>query len=227
MRALVVEDEKDIASDIGRALTTSGFIVDFSDDGEDAWFKGSTENYTVIILDMGLPTMDGLTVLKNWRKENLATPVIILTARGNWTDRVDGIDSGADDYLAKPFHMEELLARTKALVRRSNGVSQSVITIGNTKFDSKTNTVTRQGIKVELGPLEFRLFSHLLMNRPRAVSQTELSDAIYGLHSEPGSNAVEVLVGRLRKKLGTGLIETRRGYGYYVRDEPDAKESAA
>ncbi len=217
MRAFVVEDEKDIAKDIGRALTSAGFVVDFSDNGEDAWFKGSTEQYSVIVLDMGLPTMDGLTVLKNWRKEKLTTPVIILTARGNWTDRVSGIDSGADDYLAKPFHMEELVARTKALVRRSNGVVSPVVSVGDIKFDSGAGIITRDGIRIELGPLEFRLLSHLFMNQSRPTSQAELIEAIYGVNGEPDSNAVEVLVRRVRKKVGADVIETRRGFGYALR----------
>jgi two-component system, OmpR family, response regulator len=216
MRILVVEDEADIAEDIGRALTSSGFAVDFSPDGEDAWFKGSTENFAAIILDIGLPKLDGMSVLKNWRRESIKTPVIILTARGNWTDRVDGIELGADDYLVKPFHMEELVARVKALVRRSAGVSTPVLEIGNLRLDMRASTATRNGVKLDLGPLEFRLLAHLLLNRGKAISQSEIADMLYGSGGDPSSNSIEALISRLRRKVGGTVITTQRGFGYLI-----------
>lgn len=220
MRVLVVEDEKDISRDIGRALVSTGFAVEFSFDGADAWFKGSTEIYSAIVLDLGLPKMDGLKVLENWRRENISTPVIILTARGNWTDRVEGIETGADDYLAKPFHMEELVVRVKALVRRAAGVAKPVLEIGKLKLDTRASVASLAGVKLDLGPLEFRLLSHLLLNRGKAVSQTELLETLYGPSGEPGSNAIESLVRRLRKKIGEDIIATQRGFGYLIVMEP-------
>jgi two-component system, OmpR family, response regulator len=221
MRILIVEDEVDIAADIGRALQVSGFAPEYAVNGEDGWFKGSTENYAAIVLDVGLPKMDGITVLKNWRKEDVATPVIVLTARGNWTDKVEGIEAGADDYLAKPFHMEELVARVKALVRRSAGVAKSVLERGSLKLDTRANIATRNGIKLDLGPMEFRLLSHLLLNRGKAVSQAELTETLYGPAGEPGSNAIESLVRRLRRKVGEDTISTQRGFGYVISAEAE------
>jgi two-component system, OmpR family, response regulator len=216
MRVLIVEDEAEIATDIGRALKSIGYAVDYARDGEDGWFKGSTEFYAAIVLDIGLPKLDGVSVLKNWRKENILTPVIILTARGNWTDKVDGIESGADDYLTKPFHIEELLARIKALVRRGAGISSPVLEDGALRIDMRSSAATLSGIKLELGPLEFRLLSHLMLNRGKPVSQTELENVLYGSDSQPGSNALEALVRRLRKKLNEDIIHTQRGYGYVI-----------
>jgi two-component system, OmpR family, response regulator len=219
MRVLVAEDEVEIAKDIARALGSIGFAVEVSSDGDDAWFKGSTENYAAIVLDVGLPKLDGISVLKNWRKENVVTPVIILTARGNWTDKVEGIESGADDYLAKPFHMEELVARVKALVRRSAGIAKPVLERGKLKLDMRASVASLNGVKLDLGPLEFRLLSHLLLNSGKAVSQSELSETLYGPSGEPGSNAIESLVRRLRKKIGDDLISTKRGFGYTIEAE--------
>ena len=216
MRVLVVEDEAEIAQDIGKAMQSAGFSVDFSNDGEDAWFKGSTENFSAIVLDLGLPKMDGLSVLKNWRKEKIGTPVIILTARGNWTDRVDGIELGADDYLAKPFHIEELVARVRALVRRGAGVSSPNLEFGNLRLDMRSSIAILDGIKLDLGPLEFRLLSHLLLHRGKAVSQAEISEILYGSGADPSSNAIEALVSRLRRKVGGNVISTQRGFGYVV-----------
>jgi two-component system, OmpR family, response regulator len=216
MRVLIIEDESEIAVDIARALKSSGFAVELSSDGEDGWFKGSTENFSAIILDLGLPKMDGMTVLKNWRRENIATPVIILTARGNWTDRVDGIEQGADDYLAKPFHIEELVARVRALVRRGAGVSNPVLEIGKLRVDMRSGIATRNGVKLDLGPLEFRLLAHLLLNRGKAVSQSEIGEILYGSGGDPSSNAIEALISRLRRKVGGTVITTQRGFGYIV-----------
>jgi two-component system, OmpR family, response regulator len=216
MRVLIVEDEARIAADIAEAVNSSGFVAEISIDGEDAWFRGGTENYAAIVLDLGLPKLDGITVLKRWRQEGVATPVLVLTARGAWSERVDGIDAGADDYLPKPFRMEELLARLRALVRRASGRSQPSIAVANVMLDPRTRQVSVNGIPVNLTPLEFRLVNYLFHHRGRVISQTELSENLYSHDSERDSNAIEALVGRLRKKLKADVIETRRGFGYIV-----------
>ncbi len=216
MRVLVVEDDRRIAADIVRALEATGHVVEVARDGEEAWFLGDTEDYAAIILDLGLPGMDGLAVLKRWRQNDRATPVLILTARGSWAERVDGIDAGADDYLPKPFRMEELLARLRSIVRRSAGQASSVVRVGEVTLDERQMKVSVRGIPVTLSPLEYRLAAYLLLHCGRVVSQHELSENIYGQDDAHDSNAIEVLVGRVRKKLGSGLIETKRGFGYLV-----------
>ena len=216
MRVLVVEDDRRIAADLVRALEAAGHVVEVARDGEDAWFLGDTEDYAAIILDLGLPGMDGLAVLKRWRQNDRATPVLILTARGSWAERVDGIDAGADDYLPKPFRMEELLARLRSIVRRSAGQASSVVRAGDITLDERQMKVSVRGIPVTLSPLEYRLAAYLLLHCGRVVSQQELSENIYGQDDAHDSNAIEVLVGRVRKKLGSDLIETRRGFGYLV-----------
>ncbi len=223
MRILIVEDEQRIAADLADAVNGGGYVAEISTDGEDAWFRGGTENYAAIILDLGLPRIDGLTILKRWRQEGIATPVLVLTARGTWTDRVDGIDAGADDYLPKPFRMEELMARLRALLRRSTGRAQPSISVGKIILDPRTRQVTVGGVPVALTPLEFRLLNFLFHHRGRVLSQTELSENLYSHDSERDSNAIEALVGRLRKKLKEDVIETRRGFGYIV---PAAAEPA-
>ena len=223
MRILIVEDEQRIAADLADAVNGGGYVAEISTDGEDAWFRGGTENYAAIILDLGLPRIDGLTILKRWRQEGIATPVLVLTARGTWTDRVDGIDAGADDYLPKPFRMEELMARLRALLRRSTGRAQPSISVGKIILDPRTRQVTVGGVPVALTPLEFRLLNFLFHHRGRVLSQTELSENLYSHDSERDSNAIEALVGRLRKKLKEDVIETRRGFGYIV---PAATEPA-
>ncbi len=220
MRVLLVEDDRRIASDVSRGLRASGYVVEVSSDGEDAWFRGDTEDYGVVILDLGLPGMDGLAVLKRWRANGRTTPVLILTARGSWAERVDGIDAGADDYLPKPFQMEELLARLRSVVRRSSGHASSVMTAGDIRLDERQMKVTLRGAHVTLSPLEYRLVAHLLRNKGRVVSQQELDENVYGQPEEHDSNVLEVLVGRVRKKLGPDLIETRRGFGYLVPEMP-------
>jgi len=219
MRILIVEDEHRIAADVAEAINAGGFVAEVVSDGEDAWFRGGTESYAAIVLDLGLPRIDGLTILKRWRQEGIATPVLVLTARGAWTDRVDGIDSGADDYLPKPFRMEELMARLRALVRRSSGRAQPSITVGGVTLDPRTRQVTVAGVPIALTPLEFRLINYLFHHRGRVVSQSELSENLYSHDSDRDSNAIEALVGRLRKKLKVDVIETRRGFGYVVTAE--------
>jgi two-component system OmpR family response regulator len=216
MRVLLVEDDRRIASDVARALKAAGYVVETVSDGEEAWFRGDTEDYGAIVLDLGLPGMDGLSVLKRWRANGRATPVLILTARGSWAERVDGIDGGADDYLPKPFRMEELLARLRSIIRRSAGHASSVVTSGDLTLDERQMKVSVRGVPVALSRLEYRLVAYLLLHRGRVVPQHELDENVYGHGEEHDSNALEVLIGRVRKKLGTELIETRRGFGYIV-----------
>jgi two-component system, OmpR family, response regulator len=216
MRVLVVEDDPRIASDVSRTLEGSGYVVETVANGEDAWFLGDTEDYGAVILDLGLPGMDGLAVLRRWRAIGRHMPVLILTARGSWAERVDGIDAGADDYLPKPFRMEELLARLRSIVRRSAGHASSVITAREITLDERQMKVTRRGVPITLSLLEYRLVAHLLRNRGRVVSQQEIDENVYGYGEEHDSNTLEVLVGRVRKKLGADAIETRRGFGYLM-----------
>jgi DNA-binding response OmpR family regulator len=216
MRVLLVEDDRKIAADVERALVAAGYVVDRESKGEEAWFRGDTEDYAAIILDLGLPGMDGLAVLKRWRASGRTTPVLILTARGSWSERVDGIDAGADDYLPKPFQMEELLARLRSILRRSAGRASSVVTIGDLALDERQMKVSVRGVPINLSALEYRVVAYLIHQRGRVVSQFELSENIHGTDDAHDSNAIEVLVGRLRRKLGIDLIETRRGFGYLI-----------
>jgi two-component system OmpR family response regulator len=216
MRVLVVEDEIRIAEDIQQALARAGYAVDLSHDGADAWFRGETEEFDAIVLDIGLPQMDGLTVLKRWRRAGIATPVLMLTARGAWMERVEGIDAGADDYLPKPFHREEMVARLGAVLRRTGGHASPVIEAGSVRLDTRRMQVEYAGEPIEVSPMEFRLLRYLVHHKGRVVSQVELEDHLYGSDREPDSNAIEALVKRLRRKLGAEAIATRRGYGYVV-----------
>ncbi len=218
MRILLVEDDPRIRDDIAAALRAAGYVVDCEGDGEEAWFLGDTETYGAVVLDLGLPHMDGLSVLKRWREAGRDFPVLVLTARGTWSERVDGIDAGADDYLPKPFRMEELLARLRAIIRRSSGNSTSTITVGDATLDTRQMRLTVRGVPVALAPQEYRLVAYLMLNRGRVVPQQELAEHLQSVHFERESNAVEVLIGRVRKKLPADLIETRRGFGYLVPD---------
>lgn len=220
MRILIVEDEDLIAWDLANAVEAAGYVAEVVKDGAEAWFKGGTEHYSAVILDLGLPEIDGLTVLKRWRKEGVSVPVLVLTARGTWAERVDGIDAGADDYLPKPFRMEEVMARLRALLRRSAGRAEPVLSVGPVTVDPRSQEVRVAGEPVSLTPLEFRLLSYLCHHRGRTVSQTELSENLYSHDNERESNAIEALVGRLRRKLKADIIETRRGFGYIVQDTP-------
>jgi two-component system OmpR family response regulator len=221
MRLLLVEDDRRIASDIARALAANGYVVETVTDGEEAWFRGDTQDYAAIVLDLGLPNMDGLAVLKRWRAGMRRMPVLILTARGSWAERVDGIDAGADDYLPKPFQMEELISRLRAIVRRSAGHASSVVRVDEVTWDERPMKVSVRGVPIALSPLEYRVVTYLLLHRGRVVSQLELDENVYGHGEEHDSNALEVLIGRVRKKLGVDLIQTRRGFGYTV-SEPTA-----
>ena len=216
MRVLVIEDERAIAAEIAATLTNANYVVDLTHDGEDGWFRAETEEYDAIIVDLGLPRLDGLSLVKKLRAAEVATPIVILTARGTWMERVEGIDAGADDYLPKPFHHEELLARLAAIIRRSGGHTSTVISAGAVRLDTRYSAVTVEGKPVTLSALEFRTLRYLLHNRGRPVPQSELAERVYGAESEPDSNALEVLVGQLRKKIGSDAIITRRGYGYIV-----------
>ena len=221
MRILLVEDEPRIAADVAAALRASGFAVDVVTDGDEAWFRGGTENYDAAVLDLGLPKLDGLTVLRKWRAEGRRFPVLILTARGVWTERVEGIDAGADDYLPKPFEMEELLARLRALLRRSAGQATTVLTAGPLVLDTRQMRLTLRGVPVPLSPLEYRLVAFLIHHAGRVVPPTELAEHLYDPGHERDPNAIEVIVARLRRKLGSDAILTRRGFGYFVPDGPE------
>lgn len=216
MRILLVEDDRRIRQDVQAALASAGYVVEAVGDGEDAWFRGSTEDYAAVVLDLGLPGLDGMSLLKRWRGEGRVFPVLILTARGTWRERVEGIDAGADDYLPKPFVMEELLARLRAVLRRHGGHAAAEIAVGDVVLDPRQMRVTRNGTALSLSPQEYRLVSYLMHNAGRVVSQQELAEHLQAEHYERESNAVEVLVGRVRRKLGGGFIETRRGFGYLV-----------
>lgn len=216
MRILVVEDEPAIAEDIASALGRAGYVVDCVHDGEEAWFRGETEDYDGIVLDLGLPRLDGLTVLKRLRAAGVRVPIMILTARGSWSERVAGIDAGADDYLGKPFHSEELVARMGAILRRAVGQTTPVLEAGLLAIDTRRMLAHLDGRQLALTPLEFRALRYLVHHKTRVISQGELAEHVYAHEEEPDSNAIEVLIGRLRRKLGTDLITTRRGYGYLV-----------
>lgn len=216
MRILLVEDDDLIARDLITALSAAGYVVERVADGEDAWFKGDTENYDAAVVDLGLPGMDGLAVVKRWRAAGRAFPVLILTARGSWRERVEGIDAGADDYLPKPFQMDEALARLRAIIRRSTGQSSPVVEIGPVTLDTRQMRIAVNGAPVNLSPQEYRLVSYLMHHAGRVVTQIELTEHLYAQDFERDSNVIEVLVGRVRKKLGVDLIETRRGFGYVV-----------
>jgi DNA-binding response OmpR family regulator len=217
MRVLVVEDEAALAGSIKSSLERSGFRVDVAGNGEDAWVLGDTEDFTAVVLDLGLPRMDGLSVLNRWRRAGRRMPVVILTARGTWMERVEGIDAGADDYLPKPFQMEELLARLHAVLRRSAGQAMNAVTIGNLVIDQRRKSVTVSGIPVELTPLEFSLLCCFVLQPGEIISASELLDQVYGHGSEKDANVLEALLGRLRRKIGSDVIATRRGQGYFLR----------
>lgn len=214
MRVLLVEDDADIAADVARALGAAGFLVEHARDGEAAWFCGDTEEFDAIILDLGLPKLDGLSVLKRWRAAGRSFPVLVLSARGAWTEKVEGIEAGADDYLGKPFELGELTARVRALVRRAGGHAAPVLTVGRLTLDTRRMSVAVDGVPHRLSPLEYRLLDYLAHQRGRAVSAGELAEHLHGAEGIADANAIEALVARVRRKIGAATIETRRGFGY-------------
>lgn len=216
MRVLLVEDERRIVTDVSSALESAGCIVETAFDGEDAWFRGDTEDYDLVVLDLGLPKIDGLAVLKRWRASGRSFPVLVLTARGAWPERVEGIDAGADDYLPKPFRMEELLARVRALIRRSAGHGGPTIEVGDLNLDPRQMRVSARGVPIDLSPLEYRLVAFLMHHKGRVVPASELLEHLYGDDDAREANALEAVVTRLRKKLGPSAISTRRGFGYAI-----------
>lgn len=214
MRVLLVEDDPDIALDVAQALQAVGFLVERVSDGETAWFSGDTEDFDAVVLDLGLPRLDGLSVLKRWRASGRIFPVLILSARGAWTEKVDGIEAGADDYLAKPFELGELTARVRALVRRAGGHAAAVLTVGRLTLDTRRMSVAVDGTPQMISPLEYRMLDYLAHQRGRVVSAGELSEHLHGAEGGADANAIEALVARLRRKIGADLIQTRRGFGY-------------
>ena len=214
MRVLVVEDEPALVSHLGDALGSAGYVVDCASDGARADFLATTERYDAVVLDLGLPKIDGLTLLKRWRAAGMAVPVLVLTARGSWHEKVVGIDSGADDYVTKPFQVEEVLARVRALIRRALGHAAPSLQCGDILLDPRTSRVTLHGAPVRLTSHEFRVLSYLMHHRGRVVSQAELVEHIYARDDDRDSNTVEVFIARLRKKLGARSIATIRGLGY-------------
>lgn len=221
MRILVVEDEPTLQRQLKSALEAGGYAVDAASDGEDGHFLGSTESYDAIVLDLGLPKMDGLKVLEAWRREGRTMPVLVLTARDSWSDKVAGLDAGADDYLAKPFQIEELQARLRALIRRTSGHASSEIEVGPMVLDTRSSRVTVNGDVVRLTAQEYKLLAYLVHHKGKVISRTELTEHIYDQDFDRDSNTIEVFVTRIRKKLGADLIRTVRGLGYCL-EEPDA-----
>ena len=216
MRVLVVEDEPGIARDLISALTAAGYAADHIADGDSAWQRGGVEAFDAALLDLGLPRLDGLSLIRRWRAEGISFPILVLSARANWIARVEAIDAGADDFLVKPFAMEEVLARLRAILRRASGQIANTLAIGDLLLDLRARRLMRAGFPVELTLLEFRLLAYLMHHAGRAVHQTELTEHLYAGEAERGDNAIEALVARLRRKIGADVIRTRRGHGYVM-----------
>ena len=216
MRILVIEDDRDLNAQLCQALKDAGYVVDAAFEGEEGHFLGDTEPYDAVILDIGLPQKDGLSVLEQWRRDGRSMPVLLLTARDRWSDKVQGIDAGADDYVAKPFHVEEVLARIRALVRRAAGHASNTLSSGPVMLDLKSSRVTVDGTPVKLTSHEYKVLEYLMHHPGKVVSRTELTEHLYDQDFDRDSNTIEVFVGRLRKKLGVDLIETVRGMGYRI-----------
>lgn len=217
MRILIAEDDPRISQRLRDALTAAGFVVEHEADGDDAWHRGDTEDFDAIVLDLGLPSQDGLSILRQWRKAGRSAPVLILSARSQWDERVAGIELGADDYVTKPFRMEEVVARVRALIRRSAGqVSPQIEIGGGLMLDTRMMQVTRGGVPLPLTPQEYRLLAYLAHNKGRVVPQIEIVEHLYSQDFERESNSVEVLVGRVRRRISPDIIRTRRGFGYVL-----------
>jgi len=222
MRVLVVEDEPDLARQMADTLREVDYTVDVARDGEEGHFLGDTEPYDAVILDLGLPLMDGTSVLERWRRDGRNMPVLILTARDRWSDKVAGFDAGADDYVTKPFQMEEVLARLRALIRRAAGHARPELECGPVRVDTRTGRVTVDGVLAKLTAQEFKILSYMMHHQGKVVSRTELTEHIYDQDFDRDSNTIEVFIGRLRKKLGVPVIETVRGLGYRLAPPEDA-----
>ena len=222
MRLLVVEDDPDLSRQLTDILCAQGYAVDSAADGEEAEYLGEVEPYDAVVLDLGLPVKDGVSVLESWRNKGLTMPVLILTARGQWSEKVSGFDAGADDYLTKPFQMEELQARLRALIRRSAGHASSILTCGPVSLDTRNAEVLVNDEPVSLTGHEYKLLSYLIHHTDKIISRTELTEHIYDQHFDRDSNTIEVFVGRLRKKLGIDVIKTVRGLGYRMEPQREA-----
>jgi two-component system OmpR family response regulator len=218
MRILIVEDDKDLNRQLAEAFADAGYVVDKAFDGEEGHFLGDTEPYDAVVLDIGLPQMDGISVVERWRRDGRKMPVLLLTARDRWSDKVAGIDAGADDYVAKPFHIEEVLARLRALIRRAAGHASSELECGPLRLDTKASKADIDGKPLKLTSHEFRLLAYLMHHIGEVVSRTELVEHLYDQDFDRDSNTIEVFVGRLRKKMNVDLIETVRGMGYRMRE---------
>lgn len=216
MRILLAEDDVQLAELVRTTLTAAAFLVDIEGDGDVILYRGESEDFDAVLLDLGLPSIDGLTILKRWRNGGRTMPIIILTARGQWEERVEAIEAGADDYLVKPFRMEELVARLRAVIRRTHGLATTQISFGGFVLDPKLMRLTRNGVPVDLTPQEYKALSYLALNRGQVVSQLQLTEHIYSQEFERNSNSIEVLIGRLRRRLGVDVIKTKRGFGYYI-----------
>lgn len=218
MRILVVEDEPDLRRQIAVALGDAGFVVDEAPDGEEGHFLGDSENYDAVVLDLGLPRLDGVSILEKWRSAGRVMPVLVLTARDRWSDKVAGLNAGADDYLTKPFYTEELIARVRALVRRAAGHASATLECGDLQVDTRASRVTVRGEPVKLTSHEYRVLAYMMHHRDRVISRSELIEHIYDQDFDRDSNTIEVFVGRLRKKIGQERIQTERGLGYRIID---------
>lgn len=222
MRCLIVEDDPTLSAQLAQAMQDAGFVTDCASDGEQGEYLGATETYDVAVLDLGLPGMPGIAVLESWRGAGISMPVLILTARGEWADKVAGFRAGADDYAVKPFRLDEVVIRAQTLVRRAAGHAQPVIAAGALQLDSQLGLITRDGLALKLTAFEQRILSYLIHHKNRIVSRTELAEHLYDANADRDFKSIEVVIGRLRKKTGEGVIETRRGEGYVLRDAPAA-----
>ncbi|WBU65229.1 response regulator transcription factor [Paracoccus aerodenitrificans] len=218
MRCLIIEDDSTLSDQLSKAMQDAGFVTDCAADGEEGEFLGATETYDVAVLDLGLPGMPGIEVLTSWRESGITMPVLILTARGEWADKVAGFRAGADDYAVKPFRLDEVVIRAQTLVRRAAGHAQTVISAGVLKLDSQLSVITREGSPLKLTAFETRILSYLIHHKNRVVSRSELAEHLYDANADRDFKSIEVVIGRLRKKVGEGVIETRRGEGYVLLD---------
>lgn len=217
MRALIVEDDPVLSEQLATAMKEAGFVTDIAADGEEGEFLGATESYDIAVLDLGLPGLPGIDVLTRWRDQKITMPVLILTARGDWTDKVAGFRAGADDYAVKPFRLDEVVLRAQSLIRRAAGHSRPVITAGSLQLDSQLGVITREGLPLKLTSFETRILSYLIHHQNRIITRTELSEHLYELDTDRDFKSIEVVIGRLRRKIGNDMIETRRGEGYILR----------